>query len=80
MPIIAKSLGLDVSKFQQCLDAGQFKDEVDKDIADGTAGGVSGTPSWFIGKSKGGIINGTLVVGAQPFSAFKVIIDAELKK
>ncbi len=80
LPIIAKSLGLNVAQFQQCLDSGKFKSEVDKDIADGTAAGVSGTPSWFIGKSSNdGLINGTLVVGAQPFSAFKPIIDQLLK-
>lgn len=81
LPVIAKSLGLNISQFQQCLDSGKFANEVDKDIADGSAAGVSGTPTWFIGPtSKDGIINGQLVVGAQPFSAFKVVIDEELKK
>lgn len=81
LPVIAKSLGLDVSQFQQCLDSRKFENEVDKDIADGIAAGVSGTPAWFIGKSsKDGVINGTLLVGAQPFPAFKTIIDAELNK
>lgn len=81
LPIIAKSFGLHVGQFQQCLDSDKFKDEVDKDIADGTAAGVSGTPAWFIGQSSNdGVINGTLVVGSQPFSTFKVIIDEELKK
>ncbi len=79
LPIIAKSLGLNVNQFQQCLDSGKFKDEVAKDIADGTAAGVSGTPSWIIGtSSKDGQIEGQLVVGAQPFSAFKTIIDEKL--
>jgi protein-disulfide isomerase len=79
LPVIAKNLGLNVSQFQQCLDSGKFKDEVDKDIADGIAAGVSGTPSWFIGKSsKDGFINGTLVVGAQPFPVFKTVIDSML--
>ncbi len=80
LPVIAKNLGLNIAQFQQCLDSGKFKSEVDKDIADGTVAGVSGTPSWFIGKSSNdGLINGTLVVGAQPFSAFKPIIDQLLK-
>jgi len=68
----ASEIGLDVSKFNQCLDSGKYKAEVEKDFADGTAAGVSGTPSTFI--------NGRLVVGAQPFSAFKAIIEEELKK
>lgn len=79
LPVIAASLGLNVSQFQQCLDSGKFRDEVDKDIADGTVAGASGTPSWFIGQSSNnGVINGKLVVGAQPFSTFKAIIDEEL--
>jgi len=79
LPVIARDLNLNVSQFQQCLDSGKFGDEVDKDIADGTAAGASGTPSWFIGQSsKNGVINSRLVAGAQPFSAFKAIIDEEL--
>lgn len=79
LPVIAQGLGLNLARFQQCLNSGAFKNEVDKDIADGTAAGVSGTPSWFIGQSsKDGIIDGTLVVGAQPFSTFKTIIDEGL--
>jgi protein-disulfide isomerase len=34
--------------------------------------GVSGTPTFYI--------NGRQLVGAQPFAAFKTIIDEELKK
>lgn len=78
LPIIAKDLGLNVSQFQQCLDSGKYKDEVAKDIADGTAAGVSGTPTWFIGKS-GATIDGARIVGAQPYAAFKTIIDQQLK-
>lgn len=68
----AAQIGLDSAKFNQCLDSGKYKAEVEKDIADGTAAGVTGTPAIFI--------NGRLVVGAQPFAAFKVVIDEELKK
>lgn len=68
----ASEIGLDRSKFNQCLDSGKYKAEVEKDFNDGSASGVSGTPSVFI--------NGRLVVGAQPFAAFKAIIDEELKK
>lgn len=68
----AAKIGLNTSKFNQCLDSGKYKAEVEKDIADGTTAGATGTPALFI--------NGRLVVGAQPFAAFKVVIDEELKK
>lgn len=80
LSIIAKDLGLNVPKFQQCLDSNKYKDEVNKDIADGSKVGVNGTPSFFVGKSGAdGVIDGTIIVGAQPYSAFKVIIDEMLK-
>lgn len=81
LSVIAKNIGLDGNKLQQCLDSGKFKDEVAKDIADGTKAGVSGTPSWIVGKSsKDGLIEGSLVVGAQPFAAFQTVIEEQLKK
>lgn len=80
LPVIAQSLGLNVSQFQQCLDSGKFKDEVDKDIADAEKVGANGTPTWFVGKTTSdGIIEGTKIVGAQPFSAFQPTIDSLLK-
>lgn len=80
LPVIAKELGLNVNKFQQCLDSGEFKSEVDKDFADAGAVGANGTPTFFIGKSTGnGEIDGIKVVGAQPYSAFKTLIDEQLK-
>lgn len=68
----AAKIGLDTTKFNQCLDSGKYRQEVEKDLADGAAAGVNGTPATFI--------NGRLVSGAQPYSVFKTIIDEELKK
>ncbi len=79
LPIIAKNIGLNVSQFQQCLDSNKFKAEVEKDIADGKAIGITGTPSFVVGKStSSGVIEGKVIVGAQPFSVFKAAIDALL--
>lgn len=68
----AAAVGLNAGNFNQCLDSGKYRAEVDKDIADGSAAGVGGTPAFFI--------NGRSVVGAQPFSAFQQAIEAALKK
>jgi|SaaInlStandDraft_4_1057021.scaffolds.fasta_scaffold16076_2 protein-disulfide isomerase len=66
----AKDLGLDTAEFNDCLDSGKFADEVEADLLDGQAYGVSGTPAFFI--------NGKLISGALPFAAFKAEIDAAL--
>lgn len=68
----AEDLGLDTTKFNDCLDSNKMASEVQNDFSDGQSYGGSGTPTFFI--------NGQKLVGAQPFSAFKQIIDAELNK
>lgn len=68
----AVELGVDANTFNQCLDSGKYKDEVAKDLADGQALGVSGTPTFFI--------NGVRLVGALPYSQFEQVIEAALKK
>ncbi|MEM5797447.1 MAG: DsbA family protein [Candidatus Aenigmatarchaeota archaeon] len=71
----ASELGLNIQKFNQCLDSGKYAQEVQKDFQDGVAVGVSGTPTFFIGNSKDGY---TSIVGAQPYSVFKQVIDSYL--
>lgn len=68
----AVELGLNSTEFNQCFDSGKYTQEVRDDFADGSAAGVSGTPSFFV--------NGRLIVGSQPFESFKRIIDEELQK
>jgi protein-disulfide isomerase len=71
----AADLKLDTAKFNQCLDASKYKNEIQKDATDGSNAGVSGTPSFFIGSPQKGYVQ---LVGAQPYSVFKQAIDQEL--
>ncbi len=73
---LAAELGLDQAKFQSCLDSGKYTKLVQDEQADGTAGGVNGTPTTFIVDAKG---KNQMIVGAQPIAAFKTAIDAALK-
>ena len=66
----AIDLGLDTASFNQCLDSGAMLEEVQKDFKEGSYLGISGTPTFFI--------NGIKIVGAQPFDAFKLVIEREL--
>ena len=77
---IAKDIGLNTSKFTSCLSNKAMEDEIKKDIADGSAAGASGTPTFLIGKSTSdGKIEGDLLIGAQPFAAFQAVIDPLLQ-
>lgn len=68
---LAVELGLDKAAFKSCVDTHKFASEIAKDLADGTAAGVDGTPASFI--------NGQLISGAVPYASFKAAIDAALK-
>lgn len=79
LSVIANDIGMNGSTLQSCLDSEKYKDEVDRDLADAGKYGATGTPSFFIGKSNGSTIKGMILVGAQPFAAFKTIIDEQLR-
>jgi protein-disulfide isomerase len=64
--------GLDVDALNECIESGKYAEEVQKDMTDASSYGVTGTPTFFI--------NGVRLVGAQPLTAFTVIIDQELAK
>jgi protein-disulfide isomerase len=66
----AGDLGLDSAAFDECLDSGRMSASVQADWTEGRTRGVTGTPSFFI--------NGQLLVGAQPISAFATAIDRAL--
>ncbi len=61
---------IDAAKFNDCFDNKKTADKVKADQAEGASVGVTGTPSF--------VINGRLIVGAQPYDNFKNIIDDEL--
>jgi protein-disulfide isomerase len=69
---LAGEVGLDQAKFDECFAKKQFKADIDKDVADASSVGVTGTPAFFI--------NGRMISGAQPFEKFKEIIDDELAR
>jgi protein-disulfide isomerase len=66
----AVQLGMDTAQFNACVDSHKYGAEIENDIHAGDEAGVSGTPAFYI--------NGRMLSGAQPFEAFKSIIDEEL--
>jgi protein-disulfide isomerase len=66
----AQDLGLNMAKFKSALDSGKYKAQVDAEAKEAAGVGATGTPTFFV--------NGNKVVGAQPFDAFKTVIDKEL--
>lgn len=73
---LADELKLDKPRFQKCLTDEKYKAEISKDVADAVAAGVSGTPTFVIGRAVGDHVDGVRVVGALPYAAF----DAKIKE
>ena len=69
---IATELGLDVKKFTNDIDTHAFKADIDAMAAEAMKVGASGTPASFV--------NGRFLSGAQPYEAFKKLIDEEIAK
>jgi protein-disulfide isomerase len=68
----AKELRLDLAKFQKDLASEGAAKRIAEDAALAAASGATGTPTLFVNCRK--------VVGAQPFEAFRAVIDEELAK
>ena len=66
----ARELGLDQTRFNQCLDSGETASRVTQDLADGRAVGVRATPTFFIGQKR--------IEGPLEFATFSHLVEQEL--
>ncbi len=65
-----KTLGLNAGKLKGCIENRETQGQLQKDMAEAEALGISGTPGF--------LVNGKKMSGAQPYTAFKAEIDAAL--
>ncbi len=68
----AVDLGLNGETFARCLTERRFAREVEADRAEARALGLTGTPAF--------LINGRVLMGAQPIEAFRALIDGALQR
>jgi protein-disulfide isomerase len=68
----AVTAGLDSKKFTTCLDEGRFQRNVQQDVVDAQAYGVSSTPTFFI--------NGRILMGAASYETWERVIREELAR
>lgn len=67
---MAEMMGLDMTAFGACLASGDPEQAVNADRLEGIDAGIYSTPSF--------VINGEVVVGAQPYEVFQNAIEAVL--
>jgi protein-disulfide isomerase len=68
----ATDAGVDAAKVAQAIATGKHKDRIERDQKLVQSLGAPGTPSFFV--------NGRKLTGAQPYEAFRALVDEELSK
>jgi protein-disulfide isomerase len=68
----AQTLGLDMARFNSCLDSSKYADKVREGMETGNRLGVSSTPTLFI--------NGRVLPGAYPYDDLAAVIEEELAR
>ena len=75
----ANNLGLDMEKFTAGFTTDKFQQAIAADQADANTAGISGTPSFVLGRSAGKeTLTGAKIVGAQPYAVFEAEINKQL--
>jgi protein-disulfide isomerase len=80
LPIFAKELGVDVSKFESCLSSNKNKEKIDKAVLAGEAAGGVATPYTvlYINGKFEPLVSEEGPLGAIPYPTFKTIIQQAL--
>jgi protein-disulfide isomerase len=76
MKKFASELGLDREAFDTCLDSEKYRSFVEDDFVFAREIGATGTPTFIVVKSDGSEPEG--ILGAQPFSSFKAVLDKKI--
>ena len=83
LPLHATMLGLDIVKFQRCLDSGKHTADVRESSVEGKTAGVRGTPWFFLGltdPNEAKLHALAYIEGAQPHAVFKEALDKLLSR
>jgi protein-disulfide isomerase len=70
----AKQAGLDEAAYQSCMDSNRHADAIRASGAAARTLGISGTPTFVVGRVEGDTLIGQKLVGALPFASFEAVI------
>jgi protein-disulfide isomerase len=74
----AADLNLDAEKFSACVTSDKYQADIARDVAEGRAAGVTGTPTFILGRITDGSIDGVRIVGALPYATFDAKVQSLL--
>lgn len=70
LPEYASRIALDINAFNNCLASHRHLADIDKDSAEAKQAGISGTPTFILGKTEEKFVVGKRIVGAKPMAVF----------
>ena len=76
----AKDLALNGDTFKSCMDNGRHLKEIGDEAKYAQSLGITGTPTFILGKTAGDSVEGRVIVGAQPLATFEEAINGMLGK
>ena len=75
----AQDIGLDTERFQECFGSDRHNSMIEADVAEANGQGITGTPTFIVGRTTDDVVEGVKLRGAQPVEEFRTYIDALLK-
>ena len=66
----AADLKLDARAFAACIASGKFESAIQAELQEGARIGLTGTPTFVIGRTTPSAVEGAMIVGAAPYAQF----------
>jgi protein-disulfide isomerase len=76
----AADLNLDAKAFAACTASPKYDAEIQAETEEGSKIGVGGTPTFVVGKTAAGSVEGPMIVGAWPYALFDAKFKSLLEK
>ncbi len=76
----AKDISLDADTYKSCMADGKHLKEIGEETKYAISLGITGTPTFILGKTDGDTVEGRVIVGAQPYAVFEAAINEILGK
>jgi len=75
-----KDLALNADTFKKCMADGNHLKEINAEAKYAQSLGITGTPTFIVGKTAGDSVEGRVIVGAVPYDNFATVINEVLAK
>src|SRR5262249_39839472 len=76
---LAREMGLHVPRLRDCATDNRYEGGIARNAGEAAALGIRGTPTFVIGRTAGGELDGVRVAGAVPYEEFAAYLDQLLQ-